>query len=199
MTRRNNKVVNVMRRAIEELFENMMQTGIGENTTMQREPLSNATRRLGPDLTFVASVMGTRLKVMMNISYASGRIAHEENTLQKVCTDKLEKYKHLAEEVKADRDIPVDIILVIVSSMGAAHGQSLQDLSRLFRCREKEMKRIGTRLSEAAITGSLEIWRRYAREVTHEEDPQIRQIYAQEALMMGDEQESDNQNEERDK
>jgi hypothetical protein len=59
MTRRDNKVVNVMRRAIEELLTHRMQTGIGENTMMQRERLSDATRRLRSDLTFIANVMGT--------------------------------------------------------------------------------------------------------------------------------------------
>jgi hypothetical protein len=200
MTGRQTKVVNVVRRAIEELLANRMHKEIGENTTMQSERLSDATRRLRPDLNFVlASMCGTRFVVMMDISCPYGRIAHGENTVQKVSIDRLEKYEQMAQEVKEDRDMPVDIIPVIVSSIWVIHEQSPQDLGRRFLWGEKEMKRIGRRLSEAAVARSIEIWKRYGREVTQEEDPQIGQVYAQEALKAGEKQEGDNQDDESDK
>jgi hypothetical protein len=76
-----------------------------------------------------------------------------------VYVDKLEKHAMLAREVKADRDISVEIILVFVSSLGAVHGQSLKALGRLFMCEEKQETKIGRKLSQAAIAGSLEICR----------------------------------------
>jgi hypothetical protein len=82
----------------------------------------------------------------------------------------------------------IDIIPVIVSSLGAVHKQSLRELARLFMCDEKEEMKIGRKLSEAAIAGSLEIWRRYVRKVMHGEDLQIRQRYTEQAQMANEEQ-----------
>jgi hypothetical protein len=188
MTRYYKKVISMMTRAIEDELAYRIHSAIGENMTMQGEGLSEETRKLRPDLNFVlVSMRGKEFMVMNDISCPYGNIWPREDTLQKVCIDKFEKSSKLVQEVKAERDIPVEIISFIVWSMGAVHEQSLKDFSLLFMCGEKEMKRIGRKLSEAVIAGPLEIWRRCARNVMHGEKPQIRQMYTQEALMAGDE------------
>jgi hypothetical protein len=158
MTRHHNKVVDVMRRAIEEQMANRLHTRISENTTMRGEGLSEEMRRLKPDLNFVASTYGMRFTLIIDISCPYGCISYGENTLRKVYVDKLEKYARLAQEIKADQYMLMEIIPVIVSSLGVVHEQSFKAFGQLFMCEEREEKKLVRRLSEAAIAGSLEIW-----------------------------------------
>jgi hypothetical protein len=73
MTRRHNKVVNVVRRAIEEQMVNRIHLGIGENTTMLGEGLSEEMRRLRLDLNFITNAHETRFTAMIGISCPYGR------------------------------------------------------------------------------------------------------------------------------
>jgi hypothetical protein len=102
---------------------------------MERESPREETRRLRLDLHFVTSTFATRFTVIIDISCPYGRISHGKNAPQKVCVDRLKKSGILARELKADRDISMAIIPVIVSPLGAVHEQSLKDLSLLFMCR----------------------------------------------------------------
>jgi hypothetical protein len=181
-----NKVVNVVRRAIEEQMVNRPHSGIGENTTMQDEPRSEERGRLTPDLKFSANTHCTRFTVMIDISCPDRDISSRENMLEKVYIDKLEKSATPVPEVKAIRDMPAKIIPVILSSLGPVHEQLLKARGQLFMCEERDEKRIGGRPSEAAIGRSLEIWRGYAPKVMHSEDLQVREVYKQEARMAGD-------------
>jgi hypothetical protein len=93
--------------------------------------------------------------------------------------------------MKTIRDMPVEIIPVIISPLAIVDEQSLNALGQLFIGEEKDENRIGRRLSEAAIARSLEIWRRCAQKVMHGEDPQVREVCRQEAVMAGDERVSE--------
>jgi hypothetical protein len=92
------------------------------------------------------------------------------NTLEKVYIDKKEKYGKLAQETSNIREIHVEIIPIIVSSLGAVHARSIEARRNLLLCNDKEMKRIGRQLSETVIIRSMEIWRRYARDIRRTED-----------------------------
>jgi hypothetical protein len=82
--------------------------------------------------------------------------------LDKVTVDKLDKYKELAQELRGIRRMRVEIISVIVSSLGAVHAKTLEQLSRLCQYNnEKEKKLLWRRLSEAAVLGSFRLWRCY--------------------------------------
>jgi hypothetical protein len=176
MTWRHDKVVEVARRPIEGHMINRLRSGIGKNAKMIGEGLTGEMQRLRSDLNCVASIFGTRFTVMIDISCPHGRISHGGKALQKVYLHKFEKYAILAREIKAEGDMPVEIIPVIVSSLGATHEHPLKDLSILIMCGENEMNRIGRNLSEAAIAGSLEIWREYVRKVMHNNDHQVREV-----------------------
>jgi hypothetical protein len=47
---------------------------------------------------------------------------------------------------------------MIVSSMGAVYLQSLKDLQKILRCSDQEMRKLGRKMSETVIAGSMEIW-----------------------------------------
>jgi hypothetical protein len=60
----------------------------------------------------------------------------------------------------------VQIISIIVSSLGAIYDRLLEALRALLQCGDnRNMKILGRRLSEAAIAGSLEIWRKYSKDM----------------------------------
>jgi hypothetical protein len=84
MTRRHNKVVDVVRRAIKEHMVNRHHSGIDEKIKMGGECRTEETRRLRPDLNFVASISGARFTVMIDISSRSGRISQREQATEGV-------------------------------------------------------------------------------------------------------------------
>jgi hypothetical protein len=184
-----NKVVDVVRRTIEDHMATRLHSAIGDNTTVQDYGLSDEVRRLRPDLKFVASTFtnGGHFTVLVDVSCSYGRIYYGENTLKKVFVDKLEKCRRLAHELEASRDMRVEIILVIVSSLGAVNPESLEALRTLLFYGDKGMRKIGRQLSEAVITGSFRIWRGYARNMNHGEDPRIGRIAEQEAVIADEE------------
>jgi hypothetical protein len=166
---------------------NRLHSGIGENTTIVGESLTEETQQFRPDLNFIANTFTTRFTMIIDISCPYGRISYGENTLQKVYVHMLEKYTRLTREIKADRNMSVEIIPIIVSSLGMVYEQSLKALGRLSICEAKEMIKIERKVSEVVIAGSLEIWRGYTERVMKSEDPQVREVYRQEALMASDE------------
>jgi hypothetical protein len=161
MTRRHNKVVEVVRRAIIEKMRGRIHSPIGENVALHDEGLSEEVRRLRPDLNFVASERGEQFTVLIDISCPFGRISYGENTLDKVSLDKRAKYRELATELRRIRGMKVIIIPVIVSSLGAVHGKTLELLDQLLKGNVRETKVLGKKLSNAAIMGSFRLWRCY--------------------------------------
>jgi hypothetical protein len=113
-------------------------------------------------------------------------MSYEENTLEKVYIDKNSKYRRSTQETKQIRGMEAKIILIIISSLGAVHAKSLEALQSLLMCDDKKMKIIGRRMWEVAITRSLEIWRKYSREVPHTEIHRARQMMIREARITED-------------
>jgi hypothetical protein len=140
-------------------------------------------------LNFVAgsSTCGTLFTVLIDISCPYGRISYGENTLEKVYVDKLEKYGRLARDLETIRNMKVEIIPIIASSLGAVYSQSLEELQHLFVYEDKMKKKIERRLSQAAVAGSFQIWRGYAQSMLHSEDSQVNRMAAQEARMAEEE------------
>jgi hypothetical protein len=75
---------------------------------------------------------------------------------------------------------------MIISSLGAVYARSLEAMRSLLLCNDKEIKKIGRRLSEAIIMGSMEIWRTYARDMPLTEDPQAIRMTAQKVMTAND-------------
>jgi hypothetical protein len=69
--------------------------------------------------------------VLIDISCPCGRVSYGANTLDKVSIDKKEKYSKLAQETNNNREMYVEIIPIIVSSLRAVHPRSLEALRNL--------------------------------------------------------------------
>ena len=184
MTRRHNKLANVVRRGIEGFLANDLRSEIQENEEIRQEGLPDEMRRLRPDMVFerkrVQSGTGIRFyaerdearlqeeeKVIeiLEFSCPYGYVSRGRNTLERVYEEKKRKYTELARNLKRLRREEVRVTAVIVSSMGAVYDQSLKDLQKVLGCTDREMKKLGKKMSETVILGSMEIWRRNAKEM----------------------------------
>jgi hypothetical protein len=143
---------------------------IGDNTVIREESLSEELRSLRPDLNFVTRTFGSSHIVLIDISCPYRRISYGTNTLEKVYLDKKKKYNRLVQETSNIVKIHVEIILIIVSSLGAIHARSLEALRNFFFCNDKKIKRIARPLSQTLIVRSIEIWRRYPRDMPPTEE-----------------------------
>jgi hypothetical protein len=86
-------------------------------------------------------------------------------TLERAYEHKRHKYEALAREIRRVTQKRVRVTAVVVSSMGAVYEKSLDDLCRVLEITDKKAKeRLGRRMSEEAILGSYDIWRRQVRE-----------------------------------
>jgi hypothetical protein len=106
--------------------------------------------------------------------------------LEKVCIDNKDKHAKLAQEISNIREMNMEIISIIVSSLGAVHARSFEALRNLLLSNDKKTEKIGRRLSEAAIMGWMEIWRRYARDMPCTEDTRAVRMTTQEVMIAND-------------
>jgi hypothetical protein len=126
--------------------------------------------------------------MLIDVSCPFGRISYARNALKKVYVDKLGKFAELARELQRIRRMRVQIIPVIVSSLGAIHAESLDELEGFFSCSVKAKKKLGRQLSNAAIMGLFRLWRCYTQDMVRADDPQVGEFAAQEAVLAGKEQ-----------
>jgi hypothetical protein len=141
-----------------------------------------------PDLIFVARRFRSSHTMLIDISCLSGRISHGASTLAKVSLDKKAKYCKLAQETSNIREVRVEIIPIIVSSLGAVPARSTEALRNLLSCNDKAVKKIGRWPSEAAIMRSMEIERRYARDLPRTADARATRTSTQEVMIANDRQ-----------
>jgi hypothetical protein len=102
---------------------------------------------------------------ILEFSCPYGYVSHGRNTLERVYEEKRNKYMELARNLKKIRGGQVRVTAIIVSSLGAVYERSLKDLQMVLGCTDKEIGKLGRKMSEAAILGSMEIWRQNAREI----------------------------------
>jgi hypothetical protein len=94
-------------------------------------------------LNFVTISFGPSPTMLIDISYSYGRISYWAKTQEKVYIDKKEKYNKPAQETSNIWEMHVEIIPIIVSSLGTAYARSLEVLINLLLCDDKVMKKIG--------------------------------------------------------
>jgi hypothetical protein len=68
------------------------------------------------------------------------------------------------------------------------YAKLFEALRNLLLYDDKKMKKIGRRLSEAAIRGTMNFWRRYARDMPRTEDARAVRMTTQEIMITNDKQ-----------
>jgi hypothetical protein len=124
MARSQSKVVGIVRRAIEEYMEERLPPEIDDNTLIRDESLSEEVRSLRQDLNFVRRPFGSSYTILIDISCPDGLISSGMSTLAKAYLDKKEKYTRLAEETSNIRQMHMEVIPIILSSLGAVQAKT---------------------------------------------------------------------------
>jgi hypothetical protein len=114
---------------------------------------------------FVQKIREDQVIDIIELTCPYGFMSRGRMTLDRAYEEKRHKYERLAREIRRVTQKRVRVTAVIVSSMGAVYQKSLEDLCRVLEITDKKEKdRLGRRMSEEAILGSYEIWRKYVRE-----------------------------------
>jgi hypothetical protein len=159
-----------VKEAVLKFVNKDLRSDIRENTTLTHEELPEVLRALRPDMVFEREGKKGRVIEILEFSCPYGYISHGQDTLAKVYEQKKGKYRELADALGRVRQQPVNVTAVIVSSMGAVYPESLKDLRSILQCSSREIQKLGQRMSDAAITGSLQIWRKMAQRMEPKQD-----------------------------
>ena len=111
-------------------------------------------RRLRPDVVAWANNRSKCYIVEVSVPYACQSFGN--NSLMTVYQHKKEKYRPLINFIQR-LNIQVQLFVIVVSSLGAVHHDTITDINRLFPIR-KVNSTIIKRVSRAALTGSMKIW-----------------------------------------
>jgi hypothetical protein len=163
MTERHNRVGRVVKEAVLKFVGRNLRSDIHQNTAIGQEGLSDGLKSLRPDMVFEREGRAGRAMEIREFSCPYGYVSHERDTLATVYEQKKAKYSDLANALRGLRQQPVNVTAIIVSSMGAVYSQSLKELRKILGCSNREMQKLGRRMSDAAITGSFKIWRKCAQ------------------------------------
>jgi hypothetical protein len=168
MTERHNKVVKVVYDEISHMAN--LTSNIAANTVMGIEGLSPEVAQQRPDLVFSQQDGNSETIDILEFSCPFGYRTHDKISIEEVYKEKDRKYQGLAEEVRALTGHKVRVTPVIVSSLGAVYKKSLSSLCQILRIEnKKKRKKLGRKMSEAAILGSIEIWRKHVKQRAAEE------------------------------
>jgi hypothetical protein len=170
MTDRHNRIVRCVRRAIENHIPRDLIGGINENTSIPINNLSEETRHLRPDIWFIRRERNEEILEILEFCCPFGRIETGQCTLKKAFEHKMHKYQHLADDYTSNTRKTARVHPIIVSSLGAVYNESLKCLKSILRCRDKELIKLGTWMSEQAILGSFKLWIDYQKSNEHHHD-----------------------------
>jgi hypothetical protein len=100
-----------------------------------------------------------------------------------VYEEKKRKYAELANVLKIVTGKQVRVTAVIVSSMGAVYMSSMTDLQKVLKCNDRELKKLGRKMSETVILGSMEIWRQAAQNIGAGRNDYANRLVEEEAVL----------------
>jgi hypothetical protein len=172
-TERHNGLVGLVKKAVWEQMEDKITEGIYDNLQLPIEELSNESKRLRPDLSFVTTINGRRQMELIEFTCPYGYIKQPDehgirkNSMQLAFNKKHTKYAQLAEEIRAKAGIPTRVTVIVVSSLGAVYRESLKELGLLLGCTKQVLRKLGKKMSHIVINGSMQLWREYAKNMKH--------------------------------
>jgi hypothetical protein len=184
MTDRHNNIGKVVYNAIQKL--RTIEGGVHQNTPTPIDGLDQEVASLRPDMIFIQRVGEDQVVEIVEFTCPYGYMSRGRMTLERAYEQKRHKYEALARNIRRVTQKRVRITAVVVSSMGAVYEKSLDDLCRMLDITDKkERDRLGRRMSEEAILGSYEIWRKYI----HEDARTVAEFNEDTAAMIQEEQE----------
>jgi hypothetical protein len=159
--------VRCLRKVIEKNLAADLIAEIHENTPLEVEGLSEESIRLRPDMWFVRRESNENTLEILEVSCPFGYLDEGVSSLKRSFDHKMDKYQHLANEVRALTRMTVKLHPIIVSSLGALYTDSMKCLKSLLKCKDKELRTLGSWMSDQAIMGSFKLWIGYQRTNEH--------------------------------
>jgi hypothetical protein len=172
MTKRHNRLAEVVRKALIKYMGEDIRSEIPENQGAGYDGLPEGLAALRPDLMLERRDYeqrrrgerereeGEERKIIEILEFSGpyGCISHIRNTLEKTYEVTKAKYEELARTLRTEQQEKMRATAVIVSSMEAVYGPSMKDLQKVLRYNDQEMKKLARQMSETLILGSMEIW-----------------------------------------
>jgi hypothetical protein len=125
----------------------------------------------------------TRMIEIVEFSCPYGYISHGRDSLRKVYEEKKRKDAELANALKRVTGKQIRVTAVIVSSMGAVDVPSMKDLQKVLKCNDRELKKLGRRMSETIVLGSMKIWRQTTRNIGAGMNDEVNRLIEEEAVL----------------
>jgi hypothetical protein len=155
---RHNSVAKVVEEAVLRFHGPNLLSDISQDKPVLQEGLAEDLRIQRPDMFFVRQTREGPVLEIIEFSCPYGYICPERDVMQAIHEQKTRKYERLVTELKALRQGSVNLTAVIISSMGAVYPRSLRDLQMILGCNDRETRKLGKRMSDAALAGSMRIW-----------------------------------------
>jgi hypothetical protein len=113
-TKRHNRIVEIIRKAIIQYNGDELENNIMENTPVMVEGLPEEVRRQRPDLTIFRKE-GDRERIdLIEVICPYGRISHERNTMEYSFGHKMNKYQRLGNELHERTGAEVRVIPLVL-------------------------------------------------------------------------------------
>ena len=102
-----------------------------------------------------------------------GQLIKRGRNLEKAFALKMEKYEPLRRALMSRYGSPVEILPIVVSSLGIIYKRTITEIKRILKVPKKKMAKMLRRLSRTAIEGSYKVWLKRTREQDEgDDDPQ---------------------------
>jgi hypothetical protein len=123
------------------------------------------SRNLRSDIAFRRRENQLQVWEIVESSCPYGYINQDGNTLEHGFQQKMQNYARLAQEIMDITHIRARVSAIIVSYLGAVHLPSLRQLNGILKCDDRKLRKLGRRMSESVMSGSIEILRQFTREM----------------------------------
>jgi hypothetical protein len=129
---------------------------------MEEDNLSEQTRNLRTDVAFERQEGSRRIFEVIEFSCQYNDIMREAGILKHVFGQRRRKYAKLMRELSQVIQQRVPLPVIIVPSLGAVYLPSLKQPSAVPKCHDRRWRKLGRRMSERVIRGSMESRRQFA-------------------------------------
>ena len=171
-TKRHNNLQNIILGYMIERLGKNLNYRTNKTLNIDGKQVKESLRKLKPDIV----TWDKNRIILVEFSCPYANVGRDGNTLDNVYNQKNQKYKELVEECKKVYKRKVSIYPIIVSSLGAIHKKSIEDIKKLLHIAPKETKLINTILRRLSLTACIGSYFIYNKLKFHEYIPDVKEI-----------------------
>ena len=150
-TKRHNNLQNIILGYMMERLGKNMNYRTNKTLNIDGKQVKESLRNLKPDIV----TWDKKRIILVEFSCPYANIGSAGNTLDLVYNKKINKYKELADECKTIYKRKVSVYAIIVSSLGAIHENSIEQIKKLLHLAPSETKLHNTILRRLSLTACI--------------------------------------------